>query len=135
MLVRLLANCPQLQSLELRECMSLRRIQVTRHHLQLKKLTVMHCHNIIEIHIIAPFLDTFHFFGKFPYIFSLGLVPSLSDVIIMSTLRNYWQSQNNWEIMLIELYHVKVLTLCGSSLQVQINLLEIYMKKEDDHNF
>ncbi|XP_020258791.1 putative F-box/LRR-repeat protein At5g54820 [Asparagus officinalis] len=117
MLVKVLYNCPKLQSLELRECMSLKYVEDIGSYSQIKKLTIVHCPNIEVIDILAPLLHSFHFLGKFPRKFTLA-VPFLSDCIIMSTLREYEQITNNWEVTLLKHDSLQVLTTCSSSLQL-----------------
>lgn len=132
MLIKVLLNCRQLQSLELRECMGLLYIQLTGDH-RIKKLTVVDCSNIKRIHITLPFFRLFHFFGKLPRYgaFMLGSMPCLSDVIIVSTVKDCMQTpNNNQEVLPIKLGSVQVLTLCSSSLQVQTHLLAICTKKK-----
>ena len=136
MLVKLLANCPQLQPLELREYLALRRIRSQHIIFSLRNLLLCTvARNNIEIHIIPPFLDTFYFFGEIPQKF----LARASSFIVKC------HHHVDHEGLLAELkqlgtpvdrtWSCKGVDTAQFKSQVQINLLEIFVKKEDDHNF
>ncbi|XP_058073165.1 putative FBD-associated F-box protein At1g61330 [Magnolia sinica] len=124
----MLANCPLLEELSLRDCRRLTRVKVSAPDLPLKSLTVVDCWDAREIEIFAPNLRSFRFYGSFIHI-SFKNISSLVDVLVNGICRRGYERDLHWITVLCRLEHVKILTLCNVSLEY-IGLAEQYRREE-----
>lgn len=118
---RLVTNCLSLESLELVRCYYVKNIRVPASLNRLKKLTIAYCCATKEVHISAPMLQSFYFFGNYPRSFILpNSMPFLRDVIISLPTRHRWLNYHRIPRSLLAMWlnHVEVLTLCNTGLSV-----------------
>nr|CAD1841208.1 unnamed protein product [Ananas comosus var. bracteatus] len=148
MLERAVLCCPFLSKLDLSECMTLMAIKISGGpQLRLKYLRVVRCWNVDLIEISAPKLEVFHLFSRFPRMYLLYDISSLADVVLYSTVEQYWFHPNNWFETLSTFNHVRVLTLCNKAIQhmfgpgmfatvalPSVRVLDLSMQQLDDHD-
>ncbi|KAL5976228.1 hypothetical protein ACLOJK_041880 [Asimina triloba] len=108
-------NCKVLEELSLKNCYDLMEIKVSAPHLPLTSLIVVDCWDAHEIEISVPNLQSFHFYGN---LIDINLENSsiLEDVLINGLDREGFEPDHDWIRILRRLEHVKILTLCNSSL-------------------
>lgn len=115
--VDVVASCPFLEKLDLRQCPELRSIRISGSDLRLRSLIVVDCFRANEIEIFAPNLQSFRFYGVFLNEYAFEEISSLSDVVMSSLGRDPRICQANWINIIADLAHVKVLTLCSRAVQ------------------
>lgn len=122
LLERMLATCPSLEILSLRECFELSVVNICGENLRLKSLAYLDnmCSSELKIH--APNLRVFHFNGDcFGYNFSN--IPSLVDAIVCAVGANAYDFEYNRVYILDKLRHVEILTLCYAAIWVYAHLI------------
>lgn len=123
MIVDVIDSCPFLEKLEMRQCLELRSIKISREDLRLKSLIVVDCCEAYEIDIFAPNLLSFYFNGGFLRTYLFRNVSSLSDATVSSAGRDVGLCHTNWAKIIPNLAHVKILTLCSRAVQ-QISVMK-----------
>lgn len=120
-LKRVLSNCPLLECLALRECCGLNSIKILGS--KLRSLKVVDCWYAYEIEIIAPLLQSFHFYGDLFYRYSFQNVYALVDAFVSSVSRLCVEPDLTLVNILSDISHslLKVLTIWLGSLSVCIH--------------
>ncbi|RRT68646.1 hypothetical protein B296_00021038 [Ensete ventricosum] len=121
----MLANCPNLESLILRECSSLESIKLVADNPRVRRLAFIDCWNTYEIEISATHLQSFIFYGEYAFgseftssESSNVIVPSLEDAFISSMGKECSEPEHDYIMLLSDIAHVKILTVCSATLMV-----------------
>ncbi|XP_042495132.1 putative FBD-associated F-box protein At1g61330 isoform X2 [Macadamia integrifolia] len=111
----LLANCPVLEKLILKEC-PLQSIKIPESNQQLRTLTLCHCWQGSEIEISAPNIRSFLYWGKLMQWFSIKNISALEEAVIYIREREDGRPDDVRIRILSDLAYVKILTICGGAL-------------------
>ncbi|CAL9760888.1 unnamed protein product, partial [Musa acuminata subsp. burmannicoides] len=121
----ILANCPNLESLILREWLSLESIKLVAENPRLRRLAFIECWNTYQIEISATHLQSFIFYGEYAFgsEFNLSessnvIVPSLEDAFISSIDKEHTEPFHDYTMLLSDIAHVKILTVCSATLML-----------------
>ncbi|WOL08852.1 F-box/LRR-repeat protein [Canna indica] len=115
MLESLLADCPLLESLSLRNCQRLDAIRILGPpRLRLRELTLVDCFNAYEVEISAPKLQSFRYFGRLFDLDEFDNISKLVDAQILLTTDEY--DEYGFIEFISHFSKVQVLTLCSTTL-------------------
>ncbi|XP_064940630.1 F-box/FBD/LRR-repeat protein At1g13570 [Musa acuminata AAA Group] len=127
----ILANCPNLESLILREWLSLESIELVAENPRLRRLAFVECWNTYQIEISATHLQSFIFYGEYAFgsEFNLSessnvIVPSLEDAFISSIGMEHTQPYHDYTMLLSDIAQVKILTVCSETLMFLIDHIQ-----------
>ncbi|XP_043700618.1 F-box/FBD/LRR-repeat protein At1g13570-like [Telopea speciosissima] len=121
-----ISSCPNLKILTLIECFKLHSIRVVGTDLQLKSLKVLHCWNTYELEILAPILQSFHFYGDLLYTYLFENISALVDAFLSSDGFEQTEPKHDYINILSGLSHLKIRTICTGPLE--------YISSREEHN-
>ncbi|KAF3325351.1 F-box/FBD/LRR-repeat protein [Carex littledalei] len=116
MLTNILENCVSLESISLKRCEYLEVVKFVGDGLKLQKLLIVDCRGVCEMEISAPKLESFVYHGSISFSHAFGNVSKVTNAYFCSV--ELEDNDENFLEILSEFSHLKVLTICSSSLFV-----------------
>ena len=116
-------NCSLLESLDIVRCFDVRQLSIVANTLKFfKELKIGDCYQLDFVYVDAPTLEIFHFVGK-PYNVAFeGRMTELKDVMLNFRLVSYVLPRHHTKDLMLQISHVRVLTISSTLLEVCILL-------------
>ncbi|KAF3332972.1 F-box/FBD/LRR-repeat protein [Carex littledalei] len=127
MLTNILENCVSLESISLKRCDSLEVVEFVGDELKLQKLFMVDCRGVDGMEISAPKLESFVYHGSMLFDHDFSDVSKVTDAYFCSGLDDH---DENFLEILSEFSHLKVLTICSSSL-FHVLVEDLYDDEDD----